>query len=553
MLRADRLRTPIVLAAVVTLFAGWQTLYFTCDDAYIAFRYVANHMVGRGWTWNPPPFAPVEGYTSFAWVVLLEWGWRITGLEPPIASNLLGLGFGITTLLLATALVDRIGFRRPMLVLGLVLLGTVTNRTFLMWTTSGLETAMFVAVFTWWLYAALAREGNRGTAQAVQLFSAASLLSLVRPDGYLFLAACFPLLFAWRATNVAGSKPSVWAALPSLAVATHVVWRHQTYGEWLPNTYYAKSAGMWPSAGFRYLASFVVEYGIYVWILVATAALGVAISRRARPTTDSISTMLAVGAVVGHVAYYTVMIGGDHFEYRVFAHLVVPLFLSAAWLAEFLSARAVRLVGIVGLFIGLSWPIPWTEWSLSRDLSTRSQTQWLVVPVADSLPLPLRPVGHVWENLQRWLVPHSIGMRHQEHATLADTLVATLPTREEGANAQSRWITPLGSVGVLGWVYPNVAIIDVFGLNDRVVARWKTREEAGLDRRMAHDRLYPKGYYDCWRFNALGGQSTETLSLTFHADIPPMTDAEIVACETEWLAKAKARRATGKSSLAPTP
>src|SRR5437867_12245459 len=71
-----RLRT-VALAIVVgiVVFLGFRLFWFMTDDAFIAFRYVSNHRLGRGFVWNPPPFLPVEGYTGWLWVVLLRAVW----------------------------------------------------------------------------------------------------------------------------------------------------------------------------------------------------------------------------------------------------------------------------------------------------------------------------------------------------------------------------------------------------------------------------------------------------------------------------------------------
>jgi arabinofuranosyltransferase len=89
----------VALAVLVGVYGGWSLFWFYTDDAFIAFRYVSNAMLGHGLVWNPPPFLPVEGYTSFLWVRLLEGLWRITGLEPPQAANWLSLAFGYLSLL----------------------------------------------------------------------------------------------------------------------------------------------------------------------------------------------------------------------------------------------------------------------------------------------------------------------------------------------------------------------------------------------------------------------------------------------------------------------
>src|SRR5262249_31325608 len=138
----------------------WRLLWFLTDDAYIAFRYVSNSRLGFGYVWNAPPFKPVEGYTSFLWVVLMDLIWRATGMAPPDSANVVSLIFAAGTLLVTAAMVMRIRLapaleRFRLFLLVLVLAGTLSNRTFLAWTSSGLETAMFNFWLTAWLFVAL--------------------------------------------------------------------------------------------------------------------------------------------------------------------------------------------------------------------------------------------------------------------------------------------------------------------------------------------------------------------------------------------------------------
>ncbi len=88
------------LAVVLVTYAGWRLFWFLTDDAFIAFRYASNSVLGYGLVWNPPPFRPVEGYTSFLWVRLLEGVWRLTGVDPTRTANWLSLAFGYATLAL---------------------------------------------------------------------------------------------------------------------------------------------------------------------------------------------------------------------------------------------------------------------------------------------------------------------------------------------------------------------------------------------------------------------------------------------------------------------
>src|ERR1051325_3527912 len=125
------LLTFIVLLAGLGLYLGWRLFWFLTDDAYIAFRYISNSHLGYGYVWNPPPFKPVEGYTSFLWVVLLDVIWRVTGIEPPAASNVVSLVFAGGTLLIVMAMMMRLRLapaleRYRLAFLVLVLIGTLT-------------------------------------------------------------------------------------------------------------------------------------------------------------------------------------------------------------------------------------------------------------------------------------------------------------------------------------------------------------------------------------------------------------------------------------------
>jgi arabinofuranosyltransferase len=49
------------IALLCILVVGWKLFWFLTDDAFITFRYASNSILGHGYTWNPPPFRPVEG------------------------------------------------------------------------------------------------------------------------------------------------------------------------------------------------------------------------------------------------------------------------------------------------------------------------------------------------------------------------------------------------------------------------------------------------------------------------------------------------------------
>jgi arabinofuranosyltransferase len=542
----------ISLATVVAVYYGWRLFWFLTDDAFIAFRYISNSHLGYGYVWNAPPFRPVEGYTSFLWVALLDVVWRISGVEPPAAANYISLLFTYLTLLVGGLMVlklklgEKLGKHR-LLFLCLVFVGVITNRTFLAWSSSGLETAMFNFFLTLWIYCCLFVESN-GRRWMFWLTLTTALLCLTRPDGLLFAGVTVALLAKalWDARRAISPRSAVFrlalGATPLLIIPAHVLWRHAVYGAWLPNTYYAKTVPgrIWPQSGLRYLASFVLEYALWVWLLLLLVAIVIWL-RRVRSLRDlrQVSPTKAVVCltVLAHVLYYTIVIGGDHFEYRVFSQLVLLIFITFLWLLNALRLPAKLAAPLFSLFIVLSWPVPWFHWSVTHNLNTRRQTYYMTGSLARVLQknVPWTP-GFVlsylraFDKMQFWLIEHSVCMRHQEHKIFYIYQTQILPSREEGLKLDTGYpVTQATSVGVVSWVLPKVNIIDTMGLNDYVVAR---NPELRLPIQMAHERKPPKGYVECFSPNVVFSPK--------HAAIKPrgeeLTAERIVQCEQEYAA-----------------
>lgn len=532
----------------VALYFGWRAFWFLCDDAYIAFRYVSNSQLGYGYVWNAAPFLPVEGYTCFLWVLLLDLTWSITGIDPPAAANWLGLGFGVGSLVLTARMTWQLELGPQLAphrsgLLAIVMLGMVTNASFLMWTSSGLETSLFNFLVLGWIFSALFLPAG-SSAWLFWVSTSASMLALTRPDGMLMLIATLGLFVlaaqsrsAWPSrVQLRGMWPG---ALPLAIPVAHLLWRRSFYGEWLPNTYYAKQVAPWPESGVRYLTSFVLEYGLW---LLALLALWLAVAALRSSRSDSMQDLLAavvqvpvlVGAtLVAHVTYYTLITGGDHFEYRVYSHLPALWLVGAVWiLNRFVERRAFGRGTALALLLSivlLAWPIPWSTWAKSRALRSRAKTFNLTIPMADAFPVGLRWYGAWYDELQRWLiVEHAVGKRHKEHQVFLFDQFRRYPGPRMTTD---RWhdsypVHAAFSVGVPGWVFARANIIDVLGLNDHVIAR--NPHLGSGPRRMAHARRPPKGYVECFRANMNVGP-TEV-----HRRTIPLTAADIEKCESEY-------------------
>lgn len=517
------------------VFLGLLSLFsYLCDDAYISFRYVHNLVNGRGLVWNPAPFRPVEGYTSLSWVVLLGAVWRWTGVSPVDAAPPILAACSVGTLVLTAWAVATWPLRHLAAVRGWLLCGTLaivaTNLTFLQWSTSGLEQALNTLLVVAWTLLGL--RGRPGWTVILGLASLAALLELTRPDGLLFLGATVAVAVAWA---IAHRNPAWIAALVPLAVpAVHLGWRYLTYGQWVPNTYFAKHAGAWPDMGLAYAAGFLLEYAGFLWIppLIAAMAWSPPLAWVAGLSWERLGRWAVGLAVVAHFFYYTLSIGGDHFGFRIYHHLV-PLGALGLIVALDHSRWRVRdTLAWLALTAVAGNLIPWSHWAITRDakaLEQRGEDPHLLYP---HWPLPLAGWPALWDAQQAWTRHHFVGIRHRAHVHNIERLKKQYPSREQGESY--RWdhadvpIIHAASVGYPAWVLPNVAVIDKLGLNDAIIAH--TPLQTGQKRKMAHDRRPPPGYLACLAPNlkAIDGRLVEVPREA------PISEQAIRACELQF-------------------
>lgn len=303
---------------LLAAWLAWRQAWI-CDDAFITLRYAENWANGLGPVYNAGE--QVEGYSNPSWTLLCALGMQLGGDGVAIAQ---ALGIGSFVLLfpaLAWAGQQFVPRKHSFPLAAGLCLAHYHLRDF---ASCGLETLGFV-LLTVLLVGALARAQQQGHAR---WWGTAGLLAvlaaLTRPDGGLLglLAGGVALVCSLRGKRwlplVAYSVPGILLFVP------FVLWRHAYYGEWLPNTFYAKSAGTaYPDQGWFYVAQFFAVYWPLLLALLAAVLLPLQRANRA--------TALLPWFVLPYLLF-VVWVGGD-FMFARFCLPIVPLLALAAELA----------------------------------------------------------------------------------------------------------------------------------------------------------------------------------------------------------------------------
>lgn len=422
-------RSRTLLWMVILLLAVVQQIFFagyTMDDAFISFRYARNVAGGHGWVYNVGA-EPVEGFTNFLWTLLLVPCFWFR-LDPMLTAQSLGalcsLGVLWLTLCLAESGVENPRGRMP---LWAPFLLCVTG-SFTYQAVTGLETHLFTLGLTFAIYFFL-----RGDARSLAWSAAGfAVASLTRPEGLLLYGVSFLFLFAgWRRRHVERASLLTFALVYFIPLSLFFLWRVATFGDWLPNTYYAKVGppGEMLAEGAKYVYGFSRTHGTTLpWAL---ALLPVVWYRR-RPREVYLLLMLVAHLFI--VAYE----GGDWMPlHRLIAPILPVLFvlitegfdvLRQAWrtLEERRGSSFPWMKGLVGA--------------------------WLVL-IAAVLFYPSIPVMR-----EARVRP---ALYERSHVAMGRWLARNCSPDDRVA---------LSDIGQIGY-YSDLWVIDLVGLTDRTIAR----------------------------------------------------------------------------------
>ena len=554
MLQPSRIALGAAYLPWLALLAWLTSLdWFLTDDAFISFRYVRNLLNGHGLVFNVGE--RVEGYTNFLWILELAAVWRVLGIRPEYAAPWLSILFTAGTLALMLWWIARLPrLRMRGLVSWMALALVCSSATFAVWTSgSGLETRQF----TFFIVAAvvclsLYRNLRWGLlAASVSL----ALASLTRPEGPLIAACCFAYFGALqmpaalnalqRAAEPQGGsvKPAIaamarrvdWRGLLCLIapfaviVGAHFLFRYAYYGEWLPNTYYAKHVRPWYEAGFKYLWAAALEKGLYLLLPLAWCAL----KARWRDSRDGAYALILL--IVATHMLFLARLGGDQFGFRpldfYWPLLAVPAAEGIARLGGWIADKLRNLRTNMPVKVGAISSVPFVRIIVrlsafaKPDMDARLWTLLLFVPAlfyASAMqwallfePSVLRVSAGMDEQNDGWLLA-APGMkalaavskdlrgdlRRQligRHNTGAGDFVGFRISQYQPYENMERGIIPDDAVmsrhdiGVSSYYLPELTVVDELGLADYTVARTPANQP-NSGRRMAHDRRPPPGY-----------------------------------------------------------
>lgn len=429
--------------AAIALGTGWAvSKMWVCDDAFISYRYARNLVDGKGLVFNAGE--RVEGYTNLLWTL-----WCAVGLLLRRPVEQWSMVWGIACYAASLALLAYFACLRRQLTHGpwlvwlpiAAILGAA-HEDWAVFATSGLETSLFTA---------LALAGfvvvAHGAAHRRQYPLVAGLLmtlcALTRPEGMIFavvLGAGLAWIVGWKWRPII-----VYAAAFLVPQAAYFIWRGYYYGDFLPNTYYAKSGNLaWWDQGFHYLELYLYKYWILGLSVIGAIVLCLPDSRDSSSSEPKrVASRLGLTAAAMAAAYvlFVTRVGGDF----MFARMLIPttpfLLITIELGASRLLARQAwgQVALVVGMTVALIVPnYPMTKRELLYGVANERSYygDYLLYETASEilrkyladLPVNVAFMGSEAQRMYRGRIPIAI----ESEAGLTDRFVAHQPLASRG-------------------------------------------------------------------------------------------------------------------------
>jgi hypothetical protein len=436
------------LLTAIALAALWhaRSYDFFCDDAYIALRYAKNLVEHHELAYNLGQ--RVEGFTSPLWVLLIS-ALGASGGPLVSATRALGACSALLTFGALCLFFRELEPKATRLVLAPAA-ALAMSAPFAAWALGGLETPLFVALFTLSL-ALLARAARkRDLSSSLQAGLSVAFCALCRPEGATLIAigsvvVCLPQP---SAPSLRLRRLLAWFVPIGLLVGGYELFRLRYYGYPLPNTFYVKTSGegLW-QRGVSYLGFAGSEFG---WAPVGACLSsllfllidGFRLPSSYRPDSSRVLVLCTAVAVTVQLLYVA-RIGGDFLDLYRFLTPLLPALLCVSTSAAsrlLCESQGRARFGVLGIAACLCVSYGRNQLSMAERASRIAESS--------RAELRLEPLGWTrlyalrWQGIGRWL---------SRAGTAGDS-------------------TAVGAAGALPF-YSELPNLDLFGLNDLEIAR----------------------------------------------------------------------------------
>jgi len=308
----------IIMAWLIFTSILYNNRDFYHDDAYITLRYAQNFLNGNGIVWNVGEY--VQGYSNFLHLLLISIFGKL-GVDLRIASQVISF-FSFIILLFISWQIPKSFKRRDSLLKLFPFIVVLTSSPLIVWVIGGLEPVVYSCFLSLGVFFFIKAHQAPHTFQYISISSIAfSLSALTRPDGMLFLVVSFFALgLLWNKTTL---KSLFFFVIPAtIIIGPYLTWVYMYYGNFLPNTYYAKATGFNYDKliqGINYVKYFckipTYLYPIFFGLFFSHIAF-----KKNIPSVLKYFSSIAITYTL-----YVIYVGGDHMvAYRFFVP-IIPL------------------------------------------------------------------------------------------------------------------------------------------------------------------------------------------------------------------------------------
>ena len=443
------------------------TRLWACEDAYISFRYVENFLDGHGLVYNMGE--RVEGFTHPLWLLLITLPTAL-GLHVRMSALLISLLLTVITFYLVL-FEDRKPDKSAIL-LPLAPVLFITHSGFRDFSVSGLEfplTALLLAMFllSYKKSDLLAKPQYHGALLAFLYLTHPELILLaVVLCGHLRAQSAGCLLKGkWSEVRLL-LKGALRLSVPIILLAgAYHLFRWLYYGEFFPNTYFAKAGlGAYWSQGWAYFLHFWRYSPVLLVSLLSAIAL-YSLHGDFRSEFREKQRRVVVLLLAAVLTLYVVRLGGDFMAYRFLLPVLVILgILSNDLLDYLLSSSRNILVGSVAMAV--------------------LSILFLVNPIT-----PPQREGHIADERQYYDLYHPAFRALFEEPAEHPWYKVGLALKEWQQETEYPVAYATTNIGYLGYAAGSgVRVVDAYGLTDREVARnWgirRGRERPGHEKKL---------------------------------------------------------------------